>query len=241
MKKLLKLAACLGLTISMVACSGSKVQDEALDQLETSIAKFSEISSFDYTVGVTSESDDVNLLVSGGFMSEDGIQFSCVIDLESNGTKMDKFMEVYLQDNMTYISMFGVKQKSEADLSSMAGFSFDGDTFKLPKEEIKKALSEAKKDGNTLHLVFSKDFIKEAMESNSTANTTGVSEISDLSIDVELENDFISKMTMNVTGKQKDKEITAVLTITISNVNNVTEIAFPSDLDSYTESASTDL
>lgn len=241
MKKLLKLALCVGFAISMVACSGSKVEDEALDQLETSIAKFSEISSFNYKVGITSETDDVNLQVHGGFVTEGGLQLSCVIDMEANGNKMDKFMEVYLKDDTSYISMMGIKQKSPADLSEMTGFSFDAETFKLPKEEIKKSLSEAKKDGNKLHLVFSEDFIKENMDTSSEANSTGISEISALSLDVELENDFISNMTMNVTGKQNDKEITVALSITISDVNTVTEIDFPSDLDSYQESASTGL
>lgn len=240
MKKLVKLSACLGLAISMVACSGSKVEDEALDQLETSIAKFSEVSSLNYTVGITSKSDDVNLQVHGGFVTEDGLQLSCIIDMESNGTKMDKFMEVYLKDNMSYISMLGVKQKSEADVSEMTGISFDADTFKLPKEEIKKSLSEAKKEGNKLHLVFSEDFIKENMETASKDNPTGVSEISALSLDVELENDFISKMAMNVTGKQNDREITAELSITLTDINTVNEIEFPNDLDSYSDSPSTE-
>lgn len=235
MKKLLKVAASIGLAITMVACSGSKVEDAALDQLETSIAKFSEISSFNYNIGVTSKSDDVNVQVYGGFVSEGGIQLSCVIDMESNGTKMDKFMEVYLKDNMSYISMLGMKQKSEADLSEMTGFSFDADTFKLPKEEIKKSLSEAKKDGNNLHLVFSEEYIKEYMESAAKDNPTGVSEISALSVDIELENDFISKMTMNVTGKQEGKEITAELSISITDVNTLDAVDFPSDLDSYSE------
>ena len=42
MKKLTALVLSFGMLFSMAACSGSKVNDDALDKLEASVKKFSE-------------------------------------------------------------------------------------------------------------------------------------------------------------------------------------------------------
>lgn len=43
MKKLAALVLSFGMLFSMAACSGSKVSDDALDKLESSVKKFSEV------------------------------------------------------------------------------------------------------------------------------------------------------------------------------------------------------
>ena len=45
MKKLAALVLSFGMLFSMAACSGSKVSDDALDKLESSVKKFSEVKN----------------------------------------------------------------------------------------------------------------------------------------------------------------------------------------------------
>lgn len=49
MKKLAALVLSFGMLFSMAACSGSKVSDDALDKLESSVKKFSEVKNANYS------------------------------------------------------------------------------------------------------------------------------------------------------------------------------------------------
>lgn len=50
MKKLTALLLSVGVLFSMSACSGSKVDDKALDALETAIQNVTEMKSADYDI-----------------------------------------------------------------------------------------------------------------------------------------------------------------------------------------------
>ena len=69
MKKLLTLICSAGLLFSMAACSGSKVQDKALDALETSLNKIVEMKTATYSMGMDAKSGDetATLKISGGY------------------------------------------------------------------------------------------------------------------------------------------------------------------------------
>lgn len=239
MKKLTKLIACFGLLFAVAGCSSSKINDDALDKLEDSIKKFSEVQSFDYAIGMDAPAMDMKAEVNGTLLSE-GPQISMNVDLEASGQKMEKFMELYLKDNMMYMSMFGTKQKQEADMSPLGSFSFDPETLNFDKEKIKEGLSEASLEGDTIHLVIKDDLVKESMAKGETDLTSlGMKEVTGISIDIKLVDDFMSSATMNIIGTSDDGEVTVSAYINLDNINNASKISYPADLEEWPLAEST--
>lgn len=60
MKKLAALVLSFGMLFSMAACSGSKVSDDALDKLESSVKKFSEVKNANYSADMDMTVDKEN-------------------------------------------------------------------------------------------------------------------------------------------------------------------------------------
>ncbi len=234
MKKLLTVFACIGLLFSLSACSGSKVEDAALDQLETSIKKFGEVESFHYSFGVDMSKQNSKVEVNGTFLSE-GPQMSMVVDMKANGLTMDKFMEMYLKDGMTYISTMGTNMKQDAGMDSFAGVSFDWDDFNMDKEELKENLEEATLSGDKLHLVIKDDLIKESMKAQTTNLTAaGLEEVTGMAMDIELENDFVKTATITLSGKDtKGNSATFEIYMNLNDINSAKDIAFPEGMEDW--------
>lgn len=232
MKKLVTLFACVGLLFSLSACSGSKVEDEALDRLEASIKKFSEIQSFDYTIGADM-GDQGKMEIDGTFLSE-GPQLSMVMDMETQGVSLDKFMEIYLKDNMMYMSAMGQQMKQEADMSELSGMSFDPETMNFDKEAWKENLDEATISGDTLHLVVKEELLKENKAQMSSFASAGIKEISAASMDIELENDFIKSATIHLKGTDADGNAASIqVYLKLNDINAAKDITYPEGLDTW--------
>lgn len=230
MKKLMTLFACLGLAITMASCSSTKVDEAALDKLETVAKKFTEVSSYDYSVTLVEKVEKISAKISGSFSATDGIQLSGIVDLEADGTAMDKFIEIYMKENMMYMSMLGTKIKSEVDLTAIDGLTMNPDEITIDKEVMKKYLSEATLKGNTLHLTFDP---KSFSEVDLAVSETSADDIKELSMDITLEDDFMKSATLSTTAEIEGKKQTITITLALDKVNAVESIEFPSDLDSY--------
>lgn len=232
MKKLLKVFACFGLALSVSACSGGKVEDKALDQLNLSIKKLSELSSYDFSSSVDVMIEGMSAKIHGSYLTEGGIQLATKVELESTDAPSETFAEIYIKDNMAYSSILGQKNKSEIDLSILDNLPIDVDkNFTIKKEDMKKYLTSATYIGDTLHLAFDSEALN---ESALPASGMEDNEIKELTIDIILENDFMKTATITTVLAIKDKEQKMVISLALDNINAVESIEFPSDLDSYT-------
>lgn len=241
MKKLITLIACFGLLFATTACSKEKVTDEALDQLESTISKTFEMKSFDYEIEV-SDGTTNTMVFRGAFQSEGAIGLSLSMDVTAEEQSMKDMMQLYLKDDTMYMSTFGVKQKQPANLSQISGLSFDMDTLGFDKEALKTYLEEASLSGDTLHLSIKKEQLNGVGElaGNSLASigdtSTDETKLDSLTIDVQLQDDYISSLTIEGKGKQGTEDINAKITLTLNNINKVESIDYPTDLDTYVES-----
>lgn len=251
MKKLAALVLSFGMLFSMAACSGSKVSDEALDQFEASIKKFSEVTSANYSadMDMTMDEEQATIKLHGGFVTETKkpIQLSMTMDMEASGQTINDYIQLYLKDDIMYMNVMGfTKQKTSLTdamgTQELPNMNFDTDTFKIDKEAMKEYLEEASLDGNDLKLSFDtkklNEKFKEEMEDNSISD--GTVEIGKMDMDMTLKDDFIEKtvITMEITSKQDEitQKINATITFTMSDINKVTNLTFP-DFTDYVEQA----
>lgn len=232
MKKILTYFACAALLL-IGGCSSSKVDDAALDRLEAECKKFSEVDSMNYTIGVDMPSSEVKAEIYGS-MILDTKEFSLAMDMEAAGQKMEKFMEMYLKDNMMYMSAMGTQQKQEADLSSLDDIGFDTDTMQFDKESLKENLSEASLKEDTIHMVIKDEVLKEQMEDKKDSfSTLGIDEVTQAAIDVECGEDLMQSITVTITGKGNGETQSFKIYVKFADVNQVKNIDYPKDIDSW--------
>lgn len=247
MKKLAALFLCAGMLFSMAACGGSKVSDDALDKLETSIKKFSEVKSANYTAAmdVTADKENVKLKLYGDFITETKkpLQMSLTIDMEASGTKMEKYMQLFIKDDNVYMNMMQMS-KQKTTLKEMMGstpmpsFNFDADTFKMNKEDMKKYLKEASVDGDKLKLSFDPKKMNEEVTKAEKEDKTSSSKVNfkKFDMDVTLKDGFMEKavitMDATTTAGETKQEIKGTITLETKNINKVTSINYP-DLTEY--------
>lgn len=257
MKKLLTFVFSIGLLFSMAACSSSKVEDKALDALEASINKIVEMKTASYSLTVDAKVGDENakIYLHGGYLADTAKpSFTAVMDLESQETKMENFMGIYMKDNIMYINMemMGMKQKTtmkEAENSGLMPEDIeDIQNFKMDKEEIKPYLKKASLEGNTLTLELDPAKLTEVVKDKGT--TTGLTSstadvtYSKFNLIVTLKDDFMTKAVIDFEGAQKnattseDETITGKMTLEFTDINTGKALEFP-DFSDYIDSAET--
>lgn len=243
MKKITAFVLSIGMMFSMAACSSSKVNDKALDALETSIQKFAELKSASYSAAVEAEAnkEKVNLKLYGDFIAATAKpEVSATLDMEASGQKIEKYMQIFYKDDMIYTNILGLT-KQKASLKKMLGntpipaIGFDSDTFKLKKEDMKPYLKEASLNGNNLKLVFDTSKINDIANKQTSTTKTKV-EFKKLNMDVTLNNGFMEKavMSMDIKGaanSSKEQEVIAKISFDFKNINAVKSITYPSFKD----------
>lgn len=231
MKKLFQLFLCVGVLITMFGCSKSKVDDEAIDRIVPAIQKFAELDSFDYEIGF--ESPAANGKLYGSCLLEK-MQLSLLLDLNAQGMKIDKFAELYIKDEMLYVSALGQKEKQNFEIPETLNVSFDPETVSIDKKSLKENLEVASIDSGKLHFEVKEETIKEAIKNGElNASDAGIDEVESVVFDIELENDFIKAMSLTIGGKTDNEEVSVTAYLKLDNINQKKAIDFPKDMDKW--------
>lgn len=231
MKKLFQLFLCVGVLVTMFGCSKSKVDDEAIDRIVPAIQKFAELDSFDYEIGF--ESPAANGKLYGSCLLEK-MQLSLLLDLNAQGMKIDKFAELYIKDEMLYVSALGQKEKQNFEIPETLNVSFDPETVSIDKKSLKENLEVASIDSGKLHFEVKEETIKEAIKNGElNASDAGIDEVESVVFDIELENDFIKAMSLTIGGKTDNEEVSVTAYLKLDNINQKKAIDFPKDMDKW--------
>lgn len=232
MKKLFQLFLCVGILCTMFGCSKPKVDDEAIDRLLPAIKSMKDYKSFDYTVGFEALSMNASGTLSGSCIFDKN-QYSLAIDFDIPGQTIQKLGEVYILDDMTYANILGQKGKQKLEIKDFS-FGFDLDTIGFSKEEMKKSLKAASIDGNKLHFEVKDELIKDSMDQgNFNFEDANIQEITGFAMDVELENDSMSGLSLTFEGLSDGKETSISLYVTLKNINKKESIDFPKDMKDW--------
>lgn len=241
MKKICKLFLCIGLLFMTFGCSKPKVDDEALDQLISAVKKFSELTSFDYTIGIDIPVKDVKAELYGSCLL-DGPQFSMMLDMDAEGQKLEKFIEFYFVDNTMYASFMGMKQRQKVDnLEDVLNISVQGSLDDINKEEMKKMVKEASINGNKLRFVIKDEFLKDSIEKGETdLSQLDIQEVTSASSEIELEDGFIKSAKITAEGLSNGKKTTVSTYLELGDINKKESISFPKDMKEWPLKADTD-
>lgn len=254
MKKLLGLVLSMATLLSLSAC-GSKVEDNALDTFEKVIQNLTDMKSADYEFKIKTKDDENNIEMkfAGAYdLSTSEPKLSVSLDLKDKQMEQKGYMKIYLNNTDMYLNMMDmVKEKTSIESllgsTGLPSVKFDKETIKLPKDEIKKYLKEAKVKGDELHLIYDVEKLngeikKYTSGSNAALSATIVDDlmINKLEMTIKLNHDMLSTATINIEMSKKvdgeTKHADVMLDVSLKNVNTA-KVSFPGFTD-YTESRS---
>lgn len=231
MKKLFQLWLCITVLFTMFGCSKSKIDDKAIDRIVPAVQKFAELDSFDYEIGLDAPSAKAKIY---GSCLLDKLQLSLFVDVEAEGMNMEKFLELYIVDNMLYNKGMGQKQKQEIKLNESFKVSFDPDTVSFSKKDFKQHLKAASIKDNTLHFELKDETIKDAVENgNIDVAQLGIEEITDTMFDIELENDFIKGVSVTFTGLNNGEKTSITAYLKLNDINQKKTLELPKDIEDW--------
>lgn len=252
MKKLISLVFCVALLFGLTAC-GSKIEDEALDALETSIANLLEMKSSTFHIDMKVDAPDITeeqanasvFAIHGAYdLRTANPMLSMEMEMEAEGEKIP-FMAMYLKDNTLYMNMMDmIKQKQSLGTSETAPqISLEKDSFELPKEEMKEYLEKASLDDNVITLEFDTTKIDQSeLKEMAKANGLDSVRLGKLEVVVTLKDKHIEKaeltLGISATLKEETESATVTMSFALDKVNTDQEIDFP-DFSDYTDTADT--
>lgn len=158
MKKLAALVLSFGMLFSMAACSGSKVSDDALDKLESSVKKFSEVKNANYSADMDMMKQKTSLKDAMGTASIPNVNFDADT-FKMNKEDMKKFLkEASVKGNDLKLS-FDVEKLNE----------------ETKKETEKNNVTDANVEFKKLDMdvTLNNDFMEKAVITMEMTNTKG--------------------------------------------------------------------
>lgn len=231
MKKLFQLWLCITVLFTMFACSKPKIDDEAIDRIIPAVQKFAELDSFDYEIGLDAPSAKAKIY---GSCLLDKLQLSLFVDVDAEGMNMEKFLELYIADNMLYTKGLGQKQKQEMNLDKTLKVSFDPDTVNFNKKDLKQHLKAASIKNNTLHFELKDETVKDAVKNgNIDVKELGIEEVSDTMFDIELDNEFIKSVSITFSGLNNGEKTSITAYLKLNNINQMKSLELPKDIEDW--------
>lgn len=235
MKKIFTCLIVCVLSLSLVGCSSSKNNDDILRFFDafhhTLDAKSANVSgSLNMKNNNTSK-----IKVNASLIQEDKIQLALQLGLESNENTANDFIDFFIKDGKTYLKNQGTTSQSVASkigiedgkrLSSIDPFLSYSD------DELESFFTASSRKGNTYSFTIDPNQLSQLFDNLGSAN------VSEANLEATLSKKHIThlklyaKGTMSVSSK-KTNTFAFTLDVQIKDFNQVKEVTYPKDLNSY--------
>lgn len=236
MKKLFTYFIVCVLSLSLVGCSSSKNNDDILRFFDafhyTLDAKSANVTG---SLDMKNNKNTSKIKVNASLIQEDKIQLALKLGLESNENTANDFIEFYIKDGKTYLKNRGTTSQSVASkigiedgkrLSSIDPFLSYSD------EELENFFTASSRNGNTYTFTIDPDKLSQLLD-----NLGSVS-VSEANVEATISKKHIThlklyaKGTMSVSSK-KTNTFEFTLNVQIKDYNQVKEVTYPDNLESY--------
>lgn len=240
MKRLFTFFLAFCLCTSLSACKSSKNDDDIL--------KF--FNALDYTLQAKSASINGSIdMVSGDttskmnidaqFNQEKQIQCAIKVGLEANKNKIDDYLDFYIKDGKTYLKNMSTTSQSVASnigIKENTKISAYNPFLNLKDDELCDLFNSSSKKGDTYTFECDPSKMSEALDEYGSLT------LSEASIKATFKNKVISYLCIEAKGEQsitkKSKTIEFKIELNINDFNQLKEITYPDELDSYPTSTS---
>lgn len=236
MKKIFTCLIVCVLSLSLVGCSSSKNNDDILRFFDafhhTLDAKSANVSG---SLNMKNNNNTSKIKVNASLIQEDKIQLALQLGLESNENTANDFIDFFIKDGKTYLKNQGTTSQSVASkigiedgkrLSSIDPFLSYSD------DELESFFTASSRKGNTYSFTIDPNQLSQLFDNLGSAN------VSEANLEATLSKKHIThlklyaKGTMSVSSK-KTNTFAFTLDVQIKDFNQVKEVTYPKDLNSY--------
>ena len=165
---------------------------------------------------------------------KDNLQLALDLDLEAGDNAEDNFLNFYIKDNKTYLNSYGTTSQSLLENLGINGsekLSVYNPFLNYTDDELKALFTRSSKNGNNYSFTIDGSLISSYLDSMGSVT------IEDATLDATIEDNYITSLTLRISGLQDVETQQVVIDVTIEctldQINSLDTVTYPADLENY--------
>lgn len=233
MKKIFTFFISTFMILNLAACSSNN-NDYALEFF-SALDNTLELNSGHIQGTFTSNNEDASKIKFDLQLNQkDNLQLALDLDLEAGDNAEDNFLNFYIKDNKTYLNSYGTTSQSLLENLGINGsekLSVYNPFLNYTDDELKALFTRSSKNGNNY------SFTIDGLLISSYLDSMGSVTIEDATLDVTIEDNYITSLTLWISGLQDVETQQVVIDVTIEctldQINSLDTVTYPADLENY--------
>ena len=233
MKKIFTFFISTFMVLNLAACSSNN-NDYALEFF-SALDNTLELNSGHIQGTFTSNNEDASKIKFDLQLNQkDNLQLALDLDLEAGDNAEDNFLNFYIKDNKTYLNSYGTTSQSLLENLGINGsekLSVYNPFLNYTDDELKALFTRSSKDGNNYSFTIDGSLISSYLDS------MGSITIEDATLDATIEDNYITSLTLGISGLQDVETQQVVIDVTIEctldQINSLDTVTYPADLENY--------
>lgn len=219
--------------LNLAACSSNN-DDYALEFF-SALDNTLELNSGHIQGTFTSNNEDASKIKFDLQLNQkDNLQLALDLDLEAGDNAEDNFLNFYIKDNKTYLNSYGTTSQSLLENLGINGsekLSVYNPFLNYTDDELKALFTRSSKDGNNYSFTIDGSLISSYLDSMGSVT------IEYATLDATIEDNYITSLTLWISGLQDVETQQVVIDVTIEctldQINSLDTVTYPADLENY--------
>lgn len=233
MKKIFTFFISSFMILNLAACSSNN-DDYALEFF-SALDNTLELSSGHIQGTFTSNNEDASKIKFDLQLNQkDNLQLALDLDLEAGDNAEDNFLNFYIKDNKTYLNSYGTTSQSLLENLGINGsekLSVYNPFLNYTDDELKALFTRSSKNGNNYSFTIDGSLISSYLDSMGSVT------IEDATLDATIEDNYITSLTLGISGLQDVETQQVIIDVTIEctldQINSLDTVTYPADLENY--------
>lgn len=233
MKKIFTFFISTFMILNLAACSSNN-DDYALEFF-SALDNTLELNSGHIQGTFTSNNEDASKIKFDLQLNQkDNLQLALDLDLEAGDNVEDNFLNFYIKDNKTYLNSYGTTSQSLLENLGINGsekLSVYNPFLNYTDDELKALFTRSSKNGNNYSFTIDGSLISSYLDSMGSVT------IEDATLDATIEDNYITSLTLGISGLQDVETQQVVIDVTIEctldQINSLDTVTYPADLENY--------
>lgn len=219
--------------LNLAACSSNN-DDYALEFF-SALDNTLELNSGHIQGTFTSNNEDASKIKFDLQLNQkDNLQLALDLDLEAGDNAEDNFLNFYIKDNKTYLNSYGTTSQSLLENLGINGsekLSVYNPFLNYTDDELKALFTRSSKNGNNYSFTIDGSLISSYLDSMGSVT------IEDATLDATIEDNYITSLTLRISGLQDVETQQVIIDVTIEctldQINSLDTVTYPADLENY--------
>lgn len=233
MKKIFTFFISTFMILNLAACSSNN-DDYALEFF-SALDNTLELNSGHIQGTFTSNNEDASKIKFDLQLNQkDNLQLALDLDLEAGDNAEDNFLNFYINDNKTYLNSYGTTSQSLLENLGINGsekLSVYNPFLNYTDDELKALFTRSSKNENNYSFTIDGSLISSYLDSMGSVT------IEDATLDATIEDNYITSLTLGISGLQDVETQQVVIDVTIEctldQINSLDTVTYPADLENY--------